>query len=177
MTAVAVYELDVFYIYSGRVFYGTRDKSSAKGYRVYIAGFELESFDHLDVNDRVYCLQVMLESLAYINGRFLRRYPRTLGLYQAVPQYVIKRRPFDIDRWQDIPRTIRLRSGDCKDFVCWRIAELRMQGEPEVGPHVKVQQIRDLIVYHITVRRGFQEEDPSAILGMPQNATYEQLKG
>lgn len=148
---------------------------------MYIAGYELESFDHLDVNDRVFCLQAMLQALVQINVRFLRKFPNTLNLYQAVPQYVIKKRPFDIDRWQDIPRTISLRSGDCKDFVCWRVAELFVKNaEPEVGPHVKVSQVRDLIVYHITVRHTFPhywEEDPSALLGMPQNATYEQLKG
>jgi len=90
---------------------------------MYIAGFELESFDHLDVNERVFCLQAMLEALVKINVRFLRKFPRTPDLYSAVPQYIIKPRPFSIDRWQDIPRTIRLRNGDCKDFVCWRVAE------------------------------------------------------
>lgn len=147
---------------------------------MYIAAYELDSFDHLDVNDRVFCLQAMLENLIKINVRFLKKFPNTLKFYEAVPQYVIKRRPFDIDRWQDIPRTIRIRNGDCKDFVCWRVAECFMAGEPEVGPHVKVSQIRDLIVYHITVRHTFPqywEEDPSAAMGMPQNATYEQLKG
>ncbi len=67
---------------------------------------------------------------------------------------------------------------------CWRVAELRNQGYDDVCPHIKVSHHPDpkgieppMTVYHIQVRIHDIIEDPSAILGMPTNVTYEQLRG
>ena len=73
---------------------------------------------------------------------------------------------------------------NCKDFACWRIAELRHAGYDDVYPHIKVSYHQDpsghdpmMTVYHIQVRIHDIIEDPSAILGMPKNVSYEQLAG
>lgn len=72
---------------------------------------------------------------------------------------------------------------NCKDFACWRVAELRHQGYDDVYPHIKVSYHPDpngreppMTVYHIQVRIHEHIEDPSAILGMPEHVTYEQLR-
>lgn len=66
---------------------------------------------------------------------------------------------------------------------CWRIAELRDAGYDDVYPHIKVSTHPDpkgieppMTVYHIQVRIHETIEDPSAILGMPTQVTYEQLR-
>ena len=88
-----------------------------------------------------------------------------------------------LDSWQDIPATLALGSGDCKDFACWRVAELRHAGYDDVYPHIKRSVHPDpngvdmpMTVYHIQVRIHEDIEDPSAILGMPSHVTYEQLR-
>jgi hypothetical protein len=75
-------------------------------------------------------------------------------------------------------------ASQCKDFACWRIAELRHAGYDDVFPHIKVTTVPDpkgvepdMTVYHIQVRIHETIEDPSAVLGMPTNATYDQLRG
>ncbi len=72
----------------------------------------------------------------------------------------------------------------CKDFACWRIAELRQKGYDDVTPYIKVSYHEDptgqqpmMTVYHIQVRCHNVIEDPSAILGMPSHVTYDQLRG
>lgn len=74
-------------------------------------------------------------------------------------------------------------TAQCKDFACWRIAELRHAGYDDVYPHIKVSYHEDprglepaMTVYHIQVRIHETIEDPSAILGMPQHVTYDQLR-
>lgn len=142
----------------------------------YTPVIELESFDVLPLNRRLYCLRALLEAMCFIDHQWLLENPSTPRLYQAVPQYEIKRRPFGLDRWYDIPKVMRTRRGDCKDFACWRIAELRMQGIPDVAPYIKVGKIRDITIYHVQVRIGLDIEDPSALLGMPNSVSYEELK-
>jgi hypothetical protein len=73
---------------------------------------------------------------------------------------------------------------NCKDFACWRIAELRNKGYDDVYPHIKVSYHDDprgqeppMTVYHIQVRIHDTIEDPSAVLGMPTHVTYDQLRG
>jgi hypothetical protein len=67
---------------------------------------------------------------------------------------------------------------------CWRIAELRNAGYDDVYPHIKVSYHNDpsgreppMTVYHIQVRIHETIEDPSAILGMPTQVSYDQLRG
>jgi hypothetical protein len=73
---------------------------------------------------------------------------------------------------------------NCKDFACWRVAELRNAGYDDVFPHIKVSYHEDpsgrepmMTVYHIQVRVHDIIEDPSALLGMPKAVSYDQLRG
>lgn len=142
---------------------------------MYTPLFELTSFDQMPLNRRLNALMGMLEGLIAVNYQYLEEYPNTPLLYQAFPSYIIKPRPFQVDSWQDIPTTLTRRTGDCKDFAAWRVAELRRRGVPDVSAAIKVSQIGDLLIYHIPVRIGTEWEDPSKILGMPTSITPQQL--
>lgn len=153
----------------------------------YLPVFELASFDTLPLKSRLVVLRCLLHSLAQANYEFLLQNPKTPALYTWAPQYEIKRRPFSLDSWQDIPTTLQKKTGDCKDFCAWRIAELYLAfpGQP-VGFHIKTQKVSDpsrgddLIVYHIQVegfhRGKFIREDPSKLLGMPRTVTQDQYQ-
>lgn len=156
---------------------------------MYRPGFELSGFDTLTVQRKQIVLRALLEALVvadwnYIWHREQSGHGSLPSIYTIAPQYVLKVRPAGIDSWQDIPRTLELGSGDCKDFACWRIAELRHVGYDDVFPHIKVTTIPDpkgieppMTVYHIQVRVHEIIEDPSAVLGMPTSASYDQLRG
>jgi hypothetical protein len=153
---------------------------------MYTPALELGSFDGTPIDLRCTGLRALLEALVAINRLWLDMHPDTPLLYHLAPKYEFKTRPLGLDRWQDIPRTLELRSGDCKDFACWRVAELRKQGVSDVSPYISVGNVTTpqgpLLVYHIQVRVGSPTmgdhiEDPSAILGMPAQATAEQLQG
>ena len=85
------------------------------------------------------------------------------SLYQTKPRYLIKARPFAIDGWQDMPTTIQKRSGDCKDFVAYRCAEL-IAGGKDARPIVKW----DGLLFHFQLEQAGGIEDPSEILGMSE---------
>jgi len=136
---------------------------------MYTPVMELASFDDLPLAARLEVLRGMLEALIINNRVWLRHHKDCPPMYQVAPRYKLKVRPFGLDTWQDIPRTLRMGSGDCKDFACWRVAELRERGFADVSPRIKVGEDKKtkLIVYHIQVRQDLKVEDPSAILGMP----------
>lgn len=150
---------------------------------MYTPKFELDGFSTLPTQRKQIVLRAFLEALVVADWNYLLENPGTGSIYDVGPQYVLKVRPMGLDSWQDIPRTIELGSGDCKDFACWRIAELRNAGYDDVYPHIKVSYHNDprgveppMTVYHIQVRIHETIEDPSAILGMPTSVTYEQLR-
>jgi hypothetical protein len=151
---------------------------------LYQPKFELLSFASLPVQRKQIVLRAALEFLIVADWNYIWENPGLPSLYHFAPQYILKVRPAGLDSWQDIPQTIALGSGDCKDFACWRIAELRHAGYDDVYPHIKVSYHPDpkgvdgtMTVYHIQVRIHDTIEDPSAILGMPTSVTYEQLRG
>jgi hypothetical protein len=152
---------------------------------MYLPKLELKSFQYLSSERKKNCLRALLEALIAINREFLLEYPNTPLIYEHDPDYVFKKRPFQLDSWQDIPRTIELRSGDCKDFACWRIAELRQMGYTDVSPYIKENLMvnpanpnEKITVYHIQVRVGLKIEDPSVLLGMPSgNVPFNRIKG
>lgn len=145
---------------------------------MYSPVMELASFDDLPVEPRLEILRGMLEALIVNNRVWLRRNPQCPPMYTVAPKYKLKVRPFGLDTWQDIKRTLMLGSGDCKDFACWRVAELREAGYPDVSPRIKVSENPQtgLVVYHIQVRQDLKLEDPSAILGMPPSISPAQAK-
>jgi hypothetical protein len=154
---------------------------------MYLLTTELDSFDTLPVPSRVIILRRYLDALASADIEYLKNHPNTPSIYEWAPQYKIKPRPFvpgineQADIWQDIPSVLRRCSGDCKDFSAYRLAELFMAGYKPLGFHIKVQQLADLIVYHIQVegydKKGrFFREDPSKLLGMPTIVSQDQLQ-
>ena len=148
----------------------------------YMPVMELACFDTLPLRSRLVILRRYLDALAQANIEYLLQNPKTPSLYDIAPSYEIKKRPFSLDSWYDIPTILQKRSGDCKDFSAARVAELYLNfpGQP-VGFHIKTQKVWDptkrdeLIVYHIQIegfhRGRFIREDPSKLLGMPTAAT------
>lgn len=156
---------------------------------MYLPKFELLSFSFLPPERKKIVLRALLEALCTTDWQWLEWYREQYkekfpSLYDYAPQYVLKVRPGGLDSWQDIPDTIALGSGDCKDFAMWRVAELRARGIDAVYPVIKEQTVPDpngveppMTVYHIQVSVNGEIEDPSAILGMPTNVSYDDLRG
>ncbi len=138
--------------------------------------FELKSFGELPLDDRKHLIEVYCEALIATNRTWLKRNPGAPKFYELAPKYALKLRPFGIDRWQDYPQTIALGEGDCKDFVCMRVAELREAGCPDCGPRILAQEAKGIISYHVQVRIDTRIEDPSVAMGMPKNLSASQLK-
>jgi len=132
---------------------------------MYRPTYELACFTTITAEEKILVLEAMLEALILANVFFLRHKPQTVSLYGAGVPYVAE--PPGRDNWQDIPRTLALREGDCEDLACWRIAELRVKNNENAKPHVTSKKIGDFTLYHIQVKRGDGTiEDPSRVLGM-----------
>lgn len=122
--------------------------------------FEIR-FDQITKEDQASILKALMNALITVNLVWLREH-KAPAIYDAAPEYLIKPRPFAIDSWQDIPTTLAKKSGDCKDFVAWRCAELMAEGI-YVCPLVQW----DGVLFHFLVSYGTgRVEDPSDILGM-----------
>jgi hypothetical protein len=135
---------------------------------LYPPRIELEGFDKVTEDDRQQTMLDMIEAnLIGFNVRWLHLY-RAPALY--TPGLVrFLREPRGQDNWQNIPRTLQLRTGDCEDLVGWRVAELRASGEdPGARPRVQRFDEGGDVEYHFTLfRSNGQIEDPSRRLGMP----------
>jgi hypothetical protein len=135
---------------------------------VYRPVFELSAFDTMPHPEKVRVLIALLEALALADLIYLRANPKTPRLYESGVVYV--REPDDRDNWQDIPRTIALRNGDCEDLCAWRVAELRAAGELAEF-ELRHFLIGHATVYHVLVRHADGGiEDPSRALGMNADA-------
>lgn len=148
----------------------------------YIAGFQLATMDLLPPNRRQNILHALVEALTWANMQWLEEHPETPSLYASSPAYQLKVRPMSIDFWADIPTVIAQGGGDCKDFTAWRIAELRKHGAAMVVPEIKYIPQRlptgEIVnLWHVYVRQGPKTEDPSRLLGMPTNVSWQQLRG
>ena len=109
--------------------------------------------------DQADIFAALIESFVDINRRFLRTHSGTPRFYQSGISFR------ETAVWQDIPSMLATRYGDCKDFVGWRIAELREQGE-EAQIHVVFTRASNVLdVFHIQIRRPSGEiEDPTEML-------------
>lgn len=139
---------------------------------MYSPVFRLRSFDILDEKTRFIVMDCLLEGLITANVAYLLARPSTPFLYCSGVRYLAE--PDGRDEWQDIPDTLRRRSGDCEDLACWRIAELRVRwGQKQTQPNITVDLLpdskgNDVLTYHIRVlRMDGTIEDPSRRLGMP----------
>lgn len=135
---------------------------------LYAPHFKLRAFDALSDGARLEVLASLLEALVAVNVAWLREHPEAPALYESGVRY--EEEPPGRDDWQDIPETIALRSGDCEDLGCWRIAELRTRGCEYAVPYVRRSVEGRRTVYHVAVRRADGRlEDPSRVLGMGQS--------
>ena len=139
---------------------------------MYCPTFLLRSFDTIDETTRFVVMDCLFDGLVTANVAYLIARPDTPNLYNANVRYLAE--PDGVDEWQDIPDTIRRRSGDCEDLACWRVAELRVRfGERAARPNITVDLLPDskgrkITTYHIRVLRADGRiEDPSRLLGMP----------
>lgn len=117
-------------------------------------------------------MHFLLHALCCINYEYLRTYGAP-PLYRSGVRYDNARA--GKKEWQDIPKTLALRNGDCKDLACWLVAEDWRRGVRS-RPFIryKTKQYRDaqgrthnFSLYHVLVQRpGGALEDPSRALGM-----------
>lgn len=127
--------------------------------------FEFKGFGAMPVDAQANVLAAMLQALVLADAEYLRANPSTPPLYKAGVKYL--REPPGTDNWQDIPRTLELKSGDCEDLAAWRTAELNAAGE---AAHVELIHFVEegVTLFHVVVRRADgTKEDPSNLLGMP----------
>lgn len=109
-------------------------------------------------------LEAALEGIIEVNRLLIRR-GAVPGLYESGVRYSIDT-PGHL-RWQTAEETVRRRSGDCKDLVTYRCAELREQG---VDARPRVIPIKRKL-WHVVLEADGWLEDPSAYLGMLTPAT------
>ena len=135
--------------------------------------FSMDGFGWRDRRRASSRMQVLLDGLTALQLAWLDRHPRTPPLYRSGVRY--EREPEGREDWQDIPTTLRRRSGDCEDLATWRASELLARGQPARA----VGRARPMIVradtggpelgtlWHIVTRtQGGRIDDPSRRLGM-----------
>ena len=102
------------------------------------------------------------ETLVNRNLMFLK------DMYGFTPLYQMKHLRYEahLGPWKDIPTTLQEKTGDCKEFACWRVAELRLMGE-DAQFHVVGFKKENQAVFHLQVRREDGTiEDPALHMGM-----------
>jgi hypothetical protein len=122
-------------------------------------------FDLLDLRSRQSALVHLVEGLAAANAGHLQLHPRVPWLYESGVTYAED--PEGHECWTDIPETLSRGTGDCKDLVAWRLAEIRVREREEAFPVVTFARAGARVKFHIAVRRADgRVEDPSRELGM-----------
>lgn len=103
-----------------------------------------------------------VEGLALVDAVILRYYVIP-SIYSIKPAYRIAPK----ETWKDIGALLTDRWGDCKDFVAWRLAELRKQNVNAWAESI-VQREGNRLLFHTYIRFADGHlEDPARILGMP----------
>lgn len=120
-----------------------------------------------DKSDALLCEmnEGIVTGLALANFAILKRY-NLPSIYDVAPQYHF---PKGEEQWKDIDSLLRVRSGDCKDLVAWRLAELWKQGRTDAAPKSTIDRGRNPqdILFHVFIVFGDgTTEDPSRLLGM-----------
>lgn len=112
-------------------------------------------------------IRAALEAVITANRLYLRLH-HVPALYESGVRYEEEPAGQPYEDFAAIPVVLTRGHGDCDDLVCWRIAELRNQGEnAKVRLKWAYDPIRNARMYHVLVRRGNgQVEDPSKRLGM-----------
>ena len=117
----------------------------------------LQSFDDLPMSRKQIAMRAILEALVVANWNYLIEHdvPR-LDVWLKNGGVRLQREPSET--WLDIPSIIALGSAGQKDLACWRVAELRHDGEDDVAPFISVTYAGDAAIYRIGVRRGMKVE-------------------
>lgn len=105
-------------------------------------------------------LQALADLHVALAVRDLRANPQR-PLYRAGVRY--RRESVGAEVWQLPSETARLGYGDCEDLAAWRVAELRLQGEPA---RILIKQVRPKLWHVLVMRSDGKIEDPSRKLGM-----------
>lgn len=153
----------------------------------YKAEIVISGFGALGPNGQMIVVRALLEALTVVNLQYLAHHPEMPSIYVVRPRYVTMHahaRGRRVEVWQDLAETFRRGEGNCKDFSCIRVAELKRQGFEDVVPYIKLASYLDpkgerppLTLFHVLVRNGSSFEDPSKKLGMPRKLSYEDLRG
>jgi hypothetical protein len=127
---------------------------------------ELVSFETTPPDLKMKVLCKLLDVLHTANGQWLAAGNKAPPLYESGFRYVEEQ--MGKDEWQDIPETIRRKTGDCEDFASYRVSELRAAGEKaNHAVEHRYSKADDIVLYHILVlRQDGSMEDPSCRLGM-----------
>lgn len=124
-------------------------------------------------------LKSLLDALTTVNLQILTTH-HIPPLYASGVRYANEPREWVREHFDAIPVVLKRGWGDCDDLAPWRCAELRKQGK-RAAIRVKWKRYPKGKLYHIVVavrhfhqdpitgavRSFVEEEDPSAILGMP----------
>src|SRR6478735_4983930 len=114
-------------------------------------------------------VRLLGEAAIFINREHIAAYG-TPALYASGVVY--QNEPVGLpDKLLDIPGILEQGWGDCLHLSCWRVAELREQGEKDAQLAYTwkpvIIQGRQGRLFHCIVRRANgQIEDPSRVLGM-----------
>jgi len=138
---------------------------------------DLQGFGALPVQRRCMVLRSLVEAMVVINWQFIIESQGPSSPHHLPPMLEFhKQRPFKLvegaEVWRNIPAILESGGGGLKDFVCWRIAELRAQGEDEIYPHIKYTADPENKwggQYKMSVRRGDAVEDMAQLLGFLKN--------
>lgn len=110
-------------------------------------------------------IKLMLDALVNIDLIYLKTH-NCPELYKSGVRY--EREPVGkVEEFAAVPVVMSRGWGDCDDLACWRVAELRANGE--LGAKVRILWRKKPTgrLYHIVVRRENGDvEDPSLLLGM-----------
>jgi hypothetical protein len=133
---------------------------------VYAPRYKLHSYELLPHGARLELERALVKVLILADRLYLRQHPSTPKLYDARPRYLHVEDPNVIEEWQNIPQTLALGTGDCKDLVSWRLAELQEAGEDAHLVVLEYPMPPDTYFHLVVQRPGGAIEDPSRILGM-----------
>lgn len=113
------------------------------------------------------CVRQALEAVILANRIYLRIH-NAPKLYESGVRYEEEPAGQPYEDFAAVPVVLSRGWADCDDLVCWRIAELRNEGEnAKVRLKWQWDSLRKARMFHVLVRRANgQVEDPSLRLGM-----------
>lgn len=112
--------------------------------------------------------QALLLALYALNLHYLRTRPAGTWPPLLESRVRYKREPKGrVEHWQTLPELFASRFGDCEDLSCALAAQETIAGRPSV-PHIKA--IREGLFHVVVAHEGGTETDPSALLGMLEDA-------